>query len=182
MTEFCPCVIIHAKNMPVCPPVSFRPGGFLINKENFKSHQELISILRIRGVEIKTGSDEDRIIHVFKTENYYYVINGYKELFIKDPATHTSDEKYKEGINFDEIYSLYLFDRELRHIYLKFLLILENNFKTVVAHTFSEKYGYDNYLKLENFNSTPSKDTKTLKRIATGNRLDIINDAVEIDL
>lgn len=34
---------------------------------------------------------------------------------------------------------------------LKYLLKVENTFKTVIAHEFSAQYGHDNYLKIENF-------------------------------
>lgn len=67
-------------------------------------------------------------------ENYYNVINGYKELFIDRPATTYNKEVYKSGTKFDEIFALYSFDREIRIIYLKYILKIENHFKTVVAH------------------------------------------------
>lgn len=147
--------------MPVCPPVSFGSGGFLhrrefMKKKVFKSYRQILSILRSRGVAIQKGSAGSRAIKILEKENYYNVVNGYKSLFIQTPATKTSDEVYKPGVTFDEIYALYNFDRELRIIYLKYLLKLENHFKTVVSHIFSQKYGFDNYLKLENFNCGPS--------------------------
>lgn len=56
------------------------------------------------------------------------------------------------------------FDRELRNIYLKCLLKLENTFKTVIAHEFSAKYSHDNYLKIENFgNSTERNIPSSIK-------------------
>lgn len=45
---------------------------------------------------------------------------------------------------------MYSFDREVRNTYLKYLLKVENTFKTVIAHEFSAQYGHDNYLKIEN--------------------------------
>ena len=77
-----------------------------------------------------------------------------------------ADEAYKTGTTFDEVYALYNFDRELRNIYLKYLLKLENTFKTVIAHEFSAKYGHDNYLKIENFdNSTERNISSSIKLI-----------------
>ncbi|MBR4944449.1 MAG: Abi family protein, partial [Peptococcaceae bacterium] len=69
-----------------------------------------------------------------------------------------TDEKYKSGTTFDELYALYLFDREIRNIYLKYLLKIENRFKTVISHEFSAKYGHDNYLKLNNFHTSTESD------------------------
>ena len=107
-------------------------------------------------------------------KNYYNVINGYKSLFLEREATDVLDEKYKEGTTFNEVYALYCFDREVRTIYLKFLLKLENSIKTVIAHEFSSVYGHDNYLKLSNFQSTVSTDTSDLKYIAKTHRLDML--------
>lgn len=100
---------------------------------------------------INKGSQGSRVMRILESENYYNIINGYKELFLDSKATKNTDERYKAGTTFDEVYALYNFDRELRHIYLKYLLKLENTFKTVIAHEFSAKYGYNNYLELENF-------------------------------
>lgn len=100
---------------------------------------------------IGKGSQGSRVMRILERENYYNVINGYKELFLASSATATSDEVYRVGTTFDEVYALYNFDRAIRNIYLKHLLKLENTFKTVIAHEFSAKYGHDNYLKMENF-------------------------------
>lgn len=45
-----------------------------------------------------------------------------------------------------------------RENYQKYLLKLENAFKTVISHEFSAKYGHDNYLKIENFDNTSEKN------------------------
>lgn len=162
------------------------PGAFLLRrafmkKKIFKSYRQILSILRSRGVDIKKGSAGSRAIKVIEKENYYNVVNGYKSLFIQTPATTTSDEAYKPGVTFDEIYALYDFDRELRIIYLKYLLKLENHFKTVVSHIFSQEYGFDNYLKLANFYCGPSVENNVIKRIAAQNKLDINKDRNLID-
>jgi len=107
------------------------------------------------------------------------VVNGYKSLFIDRVATPTSDEVYKAGVTFDEIYALYQFDRELRHVFLKYLLKIETHFKTEVAHVFSREYGHDNYLKLESFHNTAS-DLSALKRIAAQKKLSMTKDIDEI--
>ena len=152
-----------------------------MDKKVYKSYEQLLTILRERGLVIKKGSAGSRVIKILEKENYYNVINGYKALFIDKPATTKTDEVYRTGATFDEIYALYLFDRELRHIHLKYLLKIENNFKTSVAHSFSEKYGYDNYLKFENFQCAASTDRKVLQRIANRNNLNINNDIAKIN-
>lgn len=133
-------------------------------KKVFKTQRQLISILRERGVGIKKGYEGSRVMRILEKENYYNIINGYKDLFLKN-ISQNNQEKYQEGTTFMEIYALYTFDRALRHIYLRYLLIIENMFKSVLSHDFSKKYGCDNYLKLDNFQSQCSTDNGELTRI-----------------
>ncbi len=148
--------------------------------KGFKTHQELISILRGRGMSIEEGTAEFRALQILEKENYYNVINGYKDLFL-DPASTSTAELYKTGTTFDEVYALYDFDREVRHIYLKYLLKVENAFKTVLAHEFSLLYGHDNYLKLENFYIGPSTDQNVLQRIAKTHKLNIKTNQARVE-
>lgn len=130
--------------------MTYGPGVFIYLGDNmaklFSTIEDQIKKLDSRGLDVS----DPRVKNVLEMENYYNVINGYKELFI-DKAYTGTDEKYKEGANFNELYSLYLFDRELRNIFIKYILEIENNVKTVIAYDFSSKYGHDNYLKISNF-------------------------------
>lgn len=112
----------------------------------FRTHNQQLKILRSRGLTIKNGSKAKRVL---EKENYYNLINGYKDLFIN--TTYTDSEKYKTGTNFLEIYSLYKFDKNIRQLFLEKILTVENNIKSAIAYVFSEKYGQDNYLKISNF-------------------------------
>lgn len=105
----------------------------------FQTHRQQIGILRGRGLTINNGSTAMRI---FERENYYNVINGYKKLFLmKDQnGTVTVPEAFVSGSTIEEIYDLFSFDRELRNLFLKYLLIFENSIKSKVAYRFSEKF------------------------------------------
>jgi abortive infection bacteriophage resistance protein len=113
----------------------------------FMNTDSQIDQLRSRGLNI-SGSYAKRII---EKENYYNLINGYKTLFLAS----SDPEQYKEGTGFKELYALFLFDRELRSLFLRYLLEIENNIRSVLAHDFSKKYGHGNYLKIENFDMNP---------------------------
>lgn len=147
--------------------------------KEYKTYRQLLTVLRDRGMTINKGSQGSRVMRILEKENYYNIINGYKDPFL-DPASTPTNEFYKSGTTFDEVYALYEFDREVRHIYLKYLLKVENSFKTVLAHEFSALYGYDNYLKLENFHTGSSPDHKVLQRIANINKLNIKTDLMRI--
>jgi len=128
----------------------------------FKTYDEQIEILRLRGLTVNDDAKD-----ILKKENYYNVINGYKDLFLDNQEM---DEKYKSGTNFMEIYALYEFDRELRFIFLRKLLKVENYLKSIIAYRFSEKYGHDNYLKIENFephNKNVKKSQNVMQVIST---------------
>lgn len=124
-----------------------------MSDKQYKTYRQLLTILRDRGMTIEKGYQGSRVMRILEKENYYNVINGYKQLFL-DPTSTPSNERYKVGTTFDEIYALYEFDRDVRHIYLKYLLKVENSFKTVLAHEFSNLYGHDNYLKIQNFDNS----------------------------
>ena len=127
----------------------------------FKTYNQQLRILRSRGLNVPTNGGPKRIL---EKENYYNLINGYKELFIDTPKTTTAEEQYKAGAHFYEIYALYKFDIELRLIFLKRILRVENNIKSAIAYEFSKKYGHDNYLQSSNFNQNPGS-YRTSKKI-----------------
>ncbi|WBX35873.1 Abi family protein [Mycoplasma capricolum] len=119
--------------------------------KEFKTFEEQIEILKSRGLII---SNEQKTIEILKQENYYNIVNGYKDLFLKKSLDNNQDI-FIENTNFDELYSLFLFDRELRSILLKYILIFERDFKTTIAYNFSRKYNknnrIDSYLYPENY-------------------------------
>lgn len=122
----------------------------------FKTYNDQIRTLRGRGVKIGNGNKKDKRIakKILIEENYYSLINGYKDLFLLS----INPEKYKRNTNFFEIYALYNFDRNLRNIFLKKILKVENKLKSVIAYTFANKYGND-YLNIKNYDVILKTDT-----------------------
>lgn len=59
----------------------------------FKTHSELIEILKKRGMDFSDVDQEKKAISILEKENYYNVINGYKDLFLQKG---TSTETYKK--------------------------------------------------------------------------------------
>ncbi|MBB5174538.1 Abi family protein [Texcoconibacillus texcoconensis] len=135
----------------------------------FSSIEEQMKKLQSRGLIL----DKHKARIILEMENYYNLINGYKDLFI-DHKYEGPDEKYKDGAHFDELYALYLFDRELRNIFIKYILEIENNMKSVLSHDFSKKYGHDNYLKIENFDTSVKKWEKKSKAQKVGEVSELI--------
>ena len=129
-----------------------------------KTFNQQLSILRNRGVVVPTNGKPKRFL---EQENYYNVINGYKDLFLVKDSNNlpVEPELYQEGTHFNELKALFLFDRELRILLLKYLLIFENSIKTTVAYEFSKKYPRKNaYLDIANFVDNDPK--KVLQQIS----------------
>lgn len=128
----------------------------------FKTIQEQISILESKGLIIDDYLfTEDILIR----ENYFF-ISGYRHLFLKSPK----DRNFIKGTTFRELYALFNFDRQVRNIVFKNLLIIENNLKSIISYQLSKKYGFreKDYLKPENFTKAPDKQRQlsdTLKKM-----------------
>jgi len=116
----------------------------------FKTLNEQIEILKYKGLTIP---DEAYAKDILLRENYFF-ISGYRHLFMNE-----SKEKFLPGTTFEEVYSLFLFDRTFRNIIFKNLLIIENNLKSIISYQLSKKYGYKeiDYLKPKNFTASPEK-------------------------
>ena len=121
-------------------------------EKQFKTLDEQIDILRHKGLIIK---DERYAKEVLLRENYFFLM-GYRHLFIN------KDKTFKQGTTFEELYSLFLFDRHLRNIIFKYLLVIENNLKSIFSYQLSKKYGYKekDYLKNNNFTTAPEKQAQ----------------------
>lgn len=119
--------------------------------KQFKNLDEQIEIFKYKGLTIE---DEQFARNILLRENYFF-LNGYRHLFMKS----VNNKKYIEGSTFEELYSLFLFDRQFRNIIFKNLLIIENNIKSIISYQLSKKYGYkeNDYLKAKNFDSSPEK-------------------------
>ena len=97
----------------------------------FKTLDEQITILRSKNLTI---DDEQYVKNILLRENYFFV-NGYRYPFYKS----LNDKTFLNGTNFREIYALFYFDRQLRNILFKNILILENNIKSIISYELSQK-------------------------------------------
>ena len=132
--------------------------------KEFKTFNQQLTILRSRGMIVPTDGSPKRFL---EQENYYNVINGYKDLFLcKDNQGNAIvPETYLTNTHFNELKALFLFDRELRFLFLKYLLIFENSFKTTISYEFSQKYPKANsYLEIANYRDDDPKGV--LKQIS----------------
>lgn len=121
------------------------------SRKEFKKLGEQIEILKNKGLTIK---DTSYAADVLFRENYFF-LNGYRHIFMKSATNKT----YINGTTFEELYSLFLFDRAFRNILFKNILNIENNIKSIMSYHLSLRYGYHEkeYLDHKNFTTNPEK-------------------------
>lgn len=123
----------------------------MTNSKIFKNLDEQIDILRSKGLVI---NNVDKAKEILFRENYFF-ISGYRHLFM----TSRKDSHFITGTTFEELYAMFSFDRKIRNIFFSFILIIENNMKSIISYQLSKKYGYKEkeYLNPNNFTQDAMK-------------------------
>lgn len=122
-----------------------------MSKKTFKTLDEQIQILKSRGLVV---TDIEKTKNILLRENYFF-INGYRHLFVRS----FKDTNFIPGTTFEELYAMFVFDRKVRNIFFKNLLIVENNIKSLISYELSKSFGFKekDYLNPNNFSKDPMK-------------------------
>ena len=117
----------------------------------FKTLDEQIEILERKNIKIP---DVEYAKQIILRENYFFLM-GYRHLFLK----RDDRSQFIDDLEFSEIYSLFYFDRQLRNILFKNILIIENNAKSIFSYVLAQRHGYKekDYLKPSSYNQNPDK-------------------------
>ncbi|MBR5662064.1 MAG: Abi family protein [Bacilli bacterium] len=126
-----------------------------MGKKIFKTIDEQIEILKNKGLSFDNFENPDDVL---VRENYFF-LNGYRHLFLKSK----NDSAFIEGTNFSELYALFSFDRQLRNILFKNILIVENNVKSIYSYVISKNHGYKESSYLDS--SIFTKDQHKVRQI-----------------
>lgn len=142
---------------------------FFIDMKEFKTIEEQIDILKKRGLTFNNLEDAKKILLM---NNYYNVINGYKEPFI----IQGTKDNFLIGTTFEEIFALYNFDKAIKDIFLEYILKLENNLRSLISYYFSMFHGNDNYLTFYDFDDLSKVTNTTVEK--RQNRIRCIQDLI----
>lgn len=128
--------------------------------KEFKTPDEIIEILESRNLTISSPVRAKRIL----TENNYFFIKGYNSLFLDE---YSENIKYKNGVDFEDLYRLYIFDKDIKVLLFRYLLDIEQKIKAVLSSYISSKYGVKDsqYLRRTNYNLDCPYLDKVLKNI-----------------
>lgn len=112
----------------------------------YKSIREQIATLERKRLFFK---DKAQAMKLLEQYGYFEIINEYKKIFLDKESI----EIFIEDTYFEDIYSLYSFDVELRNYTLVAMLNVERILRAIASHTISEAFDSSelNYLKRSNF-------------------------------
>lgn len=149
-SETAPWTLSEAGTKKVAGSSNQRPSDFYgVNMaKEFKTLDELIALLESRGVETD-GETKRQLIR----ESYYAIVNGYKGPFLdRENMAGTNEDLFLPGTRFEWIYSLFMFDRDLRGIAFKFITRAEAIMKNSLVYAFCEAYPDPNaYLDISSY-------------------------------
>lgn len=113
----------------------------------FRTLDEQIEILKNRGLII---FDVEKAKNILLRENYFF-LSGYRHFF------ESSKDKFIKGTTFEELHGMFIFDRKMRNIFFKNLLVIENNLKSIISYQLSQNYGINEkeYLLPKNYTNDP---------------------------
>lgn len=130
----------------------------MCTKDVYLSVDQQISRLRERKLNI---SNEDHAKSILSTINYSCFIKYYGNQFLEKPQKDYSN--YKPGADFEEIYSLYVFNQKIRALFLEYLLIAERKLKTIIADHFANVYGPTSYWNKSSFSARSNIERKSME-------------------
>ena len=120
--------------------------------------------------------DENRAINILYTYGYSNLIKSYREPYIIRLDNSIS---YRSGVTFDQIFSLYMLDKNLRNAVIASMLDLEEHIKEQAADVAATSFGIhpDEYLRYKNFRNK----RKRKGRFALPNILNTMRKTLDTD-
>lgn len=109
--------------------------------------------------------DENFARNMLKQCGYSNLIKSYRE-----PYIIRKNEKifYRSGVTFNQIYSLYILDKNLRNAVIASMLDLEEHIKATTSDIIAQSFGvhHEEYLKFKNYRDKKKRNPKfTLSKI-----------------
>ena len=103
--------------------------------------------------------NEERAYKRLQSYGYFNIIKGYRNPYI---FKNENQITYRDGVSFEQIYSLYLLDKNLRNAVFASMLDLEEHIKAVVADVIAESFGVhqEDYIQFRNFRDKKRKSSR----------------------
>lgn len=118
-----------------------------------------VKILLDRNMTIENSSDQKNLLDKY---NYYNLVNGYKDPFLYQGTS--SIERYKTGTKLSELEALLKFDTNLRLLFLREILKIEEKIKNQIVQSFYYYHLYKESGNTEIERSNLHRDSEYLRR------------------
>lgn len=130
----------------------------------FKTLREQINILRSRNLII-SREDEGKVKDLLLRSSYYDVVNGYGSFL------QTTTNNFFNGSTFDELYSIYMYDKNIKSIFFRKIEKAESVIRASVSYHFSKNHCVGaqtkwTYLDSNNFKDDPLEVPKLLAKLS----------------
>lgn len=139
-------IILTEPRTPLYNAYHARSFNYQDNLRMVKKHQEPLGVLQqvenLKNLGLKID-DEERAIEFLNNVSYFRLIKAFG---IKE-----KNSNFPEGITFENIKGLYIFNAKLRHLLFAQLEKVEVNLRCRIANYFSCKYGIFGYKDANNF-------------------------------
>ena len=110
---------------------------------NYSSVEYQIKKLKSQQLYIEDEDNAKEILHLY---GYSNLIKSYRDpYFVVDNNTKI----YRSGVSFNQIYSLYLLDKNLRNAVMASMLAFEEHIKEAAANVIAQSFGTDNNYYLQ---------------------------------
>lgn len=126
----------------------------------FRTVDEQVQILKSRNLIVGDGSS-----HYLRREGYYDIVNGYKDLFLDNkPQSPGQADHFADTVTFEDIYTLFLFDRNLRFLMFEGLAQAEAVFKTACSYCFMGEHTTETnpYLNIHHYDQSKTRSAEDL--------------------
>lgn len=142
------------------------------NTQQFTTISEQIEILKKRHLSFDDIYTSRLLL---STYGYYNIINGYKEHYV---YSDNNEEFYRDGVTFEQIYSLFCLDHSIRNQTMLIMLDLEEHLRAVTSYVIGNAFGSNqsDYLRFNNYQNRNVSPRFSLSKI-----LDIMNKATLSD-
>lgn len=130
----------------------------------YSSIEQQLNKLRSQGLII---SDNDFATSQLKNYGYSNLIKSYREPYI---ILENGKKKYRSGVTFEQIASIYELDKNIRNNVMAAMQDLEEHFKELSANVIAHSFGtnQDDYLQFRNYQNR----RKSIEKFRLGSILD----------
>ncbi|KRN84170.1 hypothetical protein IV75_GL000878 [Carnobacterium maltaromaticum] len=128
---------------------SFIKGDNMVDEKIFLTFEEQLNRLESRNLDMGTEKEKENAMFTLQNVSYYAIVNGYKDIFIKDSL---KEDDYSNE-TFKNLRDSYDFDKDLSSIVFKYLMKIEDSFKAILAYHTAKEFGHkeESYLVASNF-------------------------------